>query len=98
MQPRFERRHGTAPVRLLEHLRLRAGYDFLLLRCDCGEAPAELGQWWTEFLQADEESRARMTQQQRPEPGAGTRKRRRGGRRKRPAEAEVTQGEGDYKS
>ncbi len=98
MQPRFERRHGTAPARLLEHLRLRAGYDFLLLRCDCGEAPAELGQWWTEFLQADEESRARMTQLQRPEPGAGTRKRRRGARRKRPAEAQAAQGDSDYKS
>ena len=42
MQPRFERRHGPSPARLSEHLRFRAGYDFLLLRCDCGEAEAAL--------------------------------------------------------
>jgi poly(A) polymerase len=83
MQPRFERRHGQAPLRLLEHLRLRAGYDFLLLRCDCGETPAELGQWWTDFLEADEATRTRMAQQ-RPDASAtaAPRKRRRGGRRK----------------
>jgi len=43
MQPRFERRVGKAPYKLLEHLRLRAGYDFLLLRCASGEIDAELG-------------------------------------------------------
>jgi len=103
MQPRFERRHGQAPLRLLEHLRLRAGYDFLLLRCDCGEAAAELGQWWTQFLQANEEERVRMTQQQRPEAASGPRKRRRGGRRKSSgasggeAAAQVALGEDDHK-
>jgi poly(A) polymerase len=81
MQPRFERRHGQAPLRLLEHLRLRAGYDFLLLRCDCGEAPAELGQWWTDFLEADEATRTRMTQQRPEGAAAPARKRRRRGRR-----------------
>jgi poly(A) polymerase len=81
MQPRFERRHGQAPLRLLEHLRLRAGYDFLLLRCDCGEVPQELGQWWTQFMHADAEKRTQMTQQ-RPEGAAGPRRRRRGSRRK----------------
>src|SRR5450830_322661 len=53
MQPRFERRSGKAPYKLLEHLRLRAGYDFLLLRCASGELDAELGQWWTEFMEGD---------------------------------------------
>jgi len=91
MQPRFERRHGQAPLRLLEHLRLRAGYDFLLLRCDCGEAPAELGQWWTQLLEASDEERTRMTQQRSAEPAApGTRKRRRGGRRKAATGGEST--------
>src|SRR5690606_2401583 len=33
MQPRFERRSGKSPYKLLEHPRMRAGYDFLLLRC-----------------------------------------------------------------
>lgn len=53
MQPRFERRIGKSPYKLLEHLRLRAGYDFLLLRCASGEIDSELGEWWTEFMAAD---------------------------------------------
>ncbi|MFC5476398.1 polynucleotide adenylyltransferase PcnB [Paraherbaspirillum soli] len=53
MQPRFERRTGKSPYKLLEHLRLRAGYDFLLLRCGSGECDSELGEWWTAFIAAD---------------------------------------------
>ena len=53
MQPRFERRNGKSPYKMLEHPRLRAGYDFLLLRCESGELDAELGAWWTAFMEAD---------------------------------------------
>ena len=53
MQPRFERRVGKAPYKLLEHLRLRAGYDFLLLRCASGEIDSEIGEWWTAFMDGD---------------------------------------------
>jgi poly(A) polymerase len=53
MQPRFERRSGKSPYKLLEHPRLRAGYDFMLLRCESGELDAELGTWWTAFMEAD---------------------------------------------
>jgi poly(A) polymerase len=53
MQPRFERRIGKSPYKLLEHLRIRAGYDFLLLRCASGEIDSEIGEWWTEFMSAD---------------------------------------------
>jgi poly(A) polymerase len=53
MQPRFERRNGKTPYKLLEHPRFRAGYDFLLLRCESGELDAEVGEWWTAFMQAD---------------------------------------------
>jgi poly(A) polymerase len=53
MQPRFERRNGKSPYKLLEHPRLRAGYDFLLLRCESGELDAEAGEWWTAFMEAD---------------------------------------------
>lgn len=57
MQPRFERRSGKSPHKLLEHLRFRAGYDFLLLRCASGEIDAELGEWWTAFYEGDEATR-----------------------------------------
>jgi poly(A) polymerase len=53
LQPRFERRHGSAPARLIEHLRFRAAYDFMLLRCEAGELPAELADWWTRYADAD---------------------------------------------
>ena len=60
MQPRFEKRVGKAPYKLLENNRLRAGYDFLLLRCASGEIDAELGEWWTDFINGDEEDRVRL--------------------------------------
>lgn len=82
MQPRFDRRHGQSPLRLLEHLRFRAGYDFLLLRCDCGEAEAELGVWWTQLLKADEATRLTMIQPKPASTGQSANRRRRGGRRR----------------
>ena len=60
LQPRFLQRAGKRPYRLLEHPRFRAGYDFLLLRCDSGEADAALGQWWERFQRAAETERALM--------------------------------------
>jgi poly(A) polymerase len=60
MQPRFERRQGKAPIKLLENPRFRAGYDFLLLRCESGELDMELGEWWTAFYEADPEQREEL--------------------------------------
>ncbi|CAN5775846.1 polynucleotide adenylyltransferase PcnB [soil metagenome] len=60
MQPRFEKRVGKAPYKLLENTRLRAGYDFLLLRCASGEIDAEIGEWWTAFINGDEPEREQL--------------------------------------
>ena len=49
LQPRFERREGRRALRLLNHPRFRAAYDFLVLRAAAGEADAELAQWWTDI-------------------------------------------------
>ena len=57
MQPRFERRTGKSPYKLLEHVRFRAGYDFLLLRCASGEIDAELGEWWSAFYDGEADAR-----------------------------------------
>ena len=91
MQPRFERRTGKSPYKLLEHLRLRAGYDFLLLRCASGEIDAEIGAWWTEFMEADGGGREELlTRKSRIEAKGGDagpakkRARRRGSRSKAP--------------
>ncbi|QJQ07297.1 polynucleotide adenylyltransferase PcnB [Undibacterium piscinae] len=60
MQPRFEKRVGKTPYKLLENTRLRAGYDFLLLRCASGEIDAEIGEWWTAFIHGDEAEREQL--------------------------------------
>ena len=73
LQPRFEQRNGQRPLRLLAQPRFRAAYDFLLLRCESGEVEAELGSWWTEFQDANEERRAAMLL---PETGPKKRRRR----------------------
>jgi len=70
MQPRFERRNGKNPYKLLEHPRFRAGFDFLLLRCESGELDAELGNWWATFYGADVAERERLINAAR-EPAAG---------------------------
>ncbi|WGG50993.1 polynucleotide adenylyltransferase PcnB [Rugamonas sp. DEMB1] len=84
MQPRFERRNGKSPHKLLEHPRFRAGYDFLLLRCGSGEIDAELGEWWTAFYEGDEATRDDLVANVGRAPEGAKKKRapRRGGRGK----------------
>lgn len=83
LQPRFEQRAGQRPFRLLENERYRAGYDFLLLRCESGELPMELAEWWDAFAHANTETRNKMLQ-----PDTLPKKKRR--RRKRPGNAQST--------
>jgi len=60
LQPRFERRVGRIPYRLLESPRFRAGYDFLCLRCAAGELPQELADWWETFQDSDSAGREKL--------------------------------------
>jgi len=76
LQPRFEKQSGKFPLRLLSQPRFRAGYDFLLLRAQSGEAPQALADWWTDFQKASDEERAAMLL-----PTAGVKKKRRSRRR-----------------
>jgi len=76
LQPRFLQRSGKRPYRLLEHPRMRAGYDFLLLRCESGEAESELGQWWERFQKTGESEREQMLVSDSA-PGGRRRRRRR---------------------
>jgi poly(A) polymerase len=83
MQPRFERRTGKTPYKLLEHPRFRAGFDFLLLRCESGELDAEIGNWWATFYAGDIAERERLINSTRDTPSSSQKKRprRRGPRR-----------------
>lgn len=77
MQPRFERRIGKSPYKLLEHPRMRAGYDFLLLRCASGEIDQEIGDWWTDFIDADGPGREALLARKPADHGAAPVKKRR---------------------
>jgi poly(A) polymerase len=73
MQPRFEKRTGSAPYSLLDQPRFRAGFDFLRLRAQTGEIDMELAEWWEKFSTAYDDERhamieeARQAQLQKPQ-------------------------------
>lgn len=50
---------------LMHNKRFRAAYDFILLREKSGEDLQGLGNWWTEFQEADPEQRQEMVSKQR---------------------------------
>ena len=65
----------------MEHLRFRAGFDFLLLRAQAGEPCEALASWWDSFVQAEELDREdliqRAPQRQASGPRRSPRRRRR---------------------
>ncbi|WP_153101267.1 polynucleotide adenylyltransferase PcnB [Paraburkholderia hayleyella] len=63
LQQRLEKRSGRSALKLLEHPRFRAGYDFLLLRCESGELEEATGQWWTDFINGDASARETLLAQ-----------------------------------
>jgi poly(A) polymerase len=65
LQPKFNARVGSKPSRLLAHPRFRAAYDFLLLRSETGGAEPDLAEWWTRYLNANENEQRKMTQPSR---------------------------------
>jgi poly(A) polymerase len=104
MQPRFEKRVGSSPHTLVEHLRFRAGFDFLRLRGECGTEfgetnaaeLAELAAWWQDFQDADHSGRMALIEQVRLQPkltGAPSAKSTKP-RRKRKPKSSQTNGDG----
>jgi poly(A) polymerase len=80
LQPRFEKRAGKTPYRLVEQPRFRAAWDFLLLRAQSGEVEQELPDWWAKFQAGDETQRTALLL-----PDTDKKKRRRRGGRSRAA-------------
>ncbi|MBT9475944.1 polynucleotide adenylyltransferase PcnB [Polaromonas sp.] len=60
MQPRFEKRVGSAPYTLLDQPRFRAGFDFMRLRAQIGEIDPALADWWETFSTAYDDERHAM--------------------------------------
>ena len=77
MQPRFDKRTGNSAFGLVEQPRFRAGFDFLRLRAQVGEAEMELAHWWEVFSTATDAVRrdmvdaVRLEQQKGKGPGKG---------------------------
>lgn len=91
LQPRFAHREGRRALRLLDHPRFRAAYDFLLLRAAAGEVDAGLAQWWTDIQPMTVEERAALVEGGGPggppssSPSGGPKRRRKRRRRAPPA-------------
>ena len=77
LQSRLTARFADKPDLLMQHKRFRAAYDFLLIREATGEKTDQLGQWWTEYQQADPERRNAMKK------SVPSKRKKRGRRRKR---------------
>jgi poly(A) polymerase len=92
LQPRFDKRAGRTPARLVEQPRFRAAWDFLVLRAESGEAAKELAGWWDEFANASHERREAMLQ---PDTGPKKRRRRSRGRGKTESDSPPKVSDGD---
>lgn len=82
MQHRLERRAPAHIFGLLESVRFRAAYDFLVLRGEAGEPVEEAGMWWTHFQDVDAQTKEAMVeelvqQQQSKQTGRKPRRRKR---------------------
>lgn len=63
LQEKFERREGKKAFKTLEHVKFRAGYDFLLLRATLEHENTELvklSQWWTDFQHSNPDTQQLM--------------------------------------
>ncbi len=96
LQARLEKRSGRSPLKLVEHQRFRAGYDFLLLRCESGELDPAIGAWWTAFLEGSgAEREALLSQGGRA--SAPRKRRRRGGRSRKSTDTEAAGAEPEHR-
>ncbi|MCX7945719.1 MAG: polynucleotide adenylyltransferase PcnB [Hydrogenophilus sp.] len=85
LQPRFEKRLGHHPYRLLAHPRYRAAWELLALRARLGDSSEELVRWWDSFADASEEARAHLIRALHPLPTSSPKKKRRRKRAKPPS-------------
>lgn len=76
LQLRLPNRAGSRAARLMEHPRFRAAYDFVLLREESGEQLDNLGEWWTQYQEANETGRQTMVDSLAPSPSQSRRRRR----------------------
>ena len=84
LQPRFQLMRGKRAMKLLDHRRFRAAYDFMLLQSEVGLADEGTAKFWTDVQTQSAEERGRSFQLGQPTGEKKRRPRRR--RRKKPAQ------------
>lgn len=62
LQVRLGQRSARRCEQTIQHPRFRAAYDLLLLREEAGEIPKGLGDWWTQYQEADHAGREELCQ------------------------------------
>jgi len=78
LQPRFAVRQGKRGIKLLDHRRFRAAYDFMVLLSEVGQVDKEVAEFWTRVQSQSAEQRAQSFQI-----GGQTKNRRRRRRRRK---------------
>lgn len=84
LQPRFAVTRGKRAMKLLEHRRFRAAYDFMLLLSEVGQFDAEVAELWTNAQSQSTDERV-ATFQVNANAGESRRPRRRRRRKQSPA-------------
>ena len=83
LQPRFDSKRGKRAMKLLDHKRFRAAYDFMVLLAEVGLGSEESSTFWTDVQTQSPEERAESFQLGQP---TGKQRRPRRRRRKKPAQ------------
>lgn len=77
LQGLFSFKNERRVLKLLDHKRFRAAYDFMCLRAQCGELPISECEWWTLIQEVDLKEKKAMCQAASPTKHANKRKRKR---------------------
>ena len=80
LQPRFEFNRGKRAMKLLDHRRFRAAYDFMLLRSEVDQFDSQTAEFWTCVQTESADERARSFELSRNNSRPRRRPRRRRGR------------------
>ena len=82
LQPRFLQTRGKRALKLLQHRRFRAAYDFMMLQAETGQFDREMADFWTRVQTESAEQREASFQIAAPGTGKRRRRRRRGAKPK----------------
>lgn len=87
LQEKFDKRDVKRAFKTLEHVKFRAGFDFLLLRSEIEKNElVELAKWWQDFQSVNNETQKQMLKQTSIKPV------KRGPRKRRPQKQKVDEG------